>query len=132
MAKKDKTHAALKKDLDAIFSKYVRWYYADENGVVECYTCDSQKLVKEIQNGHFQSRTNTSTRWHLNNCRPQGVACNMFRQGEQLKFYRRLVADIGEQNVEEVIILSKSSVKYSKQDLKDLIKHYKQLLKEIL
>tara|TARA_R110000772_G_scaffold95135_5_gene193353 strand:- start:480 stop:650 length:171 start_codon:yes stop_codon:yes gene_type:complete len=56
----------------------------------------------------------------------------MFRQGEQLKFYRRLVADIGEQNVEEVIILSKSSVKYSKQDLKDLIKHYKQLLKEIL
>ena len=128
---KQKTHAALKKELDTIFSKYIRWYYADENGNVECYTCGIVKQVKQIQNGHFQSRRHTSTRWHLNNCRPQCVKCNMYSQGEQLLFYRRLCADIGEQNVDEVVRLSKSSIKYSKEDLKELIKHYKQLLKEI-
>ena len=34
-----KTHTKLKKELDKVFSQYVRYAYADDNGIVECYTC---------------------------------------------------------------------------------------------
>ena len=44
-----KTHAQLKKDLDKVFSQYVRWVNADDNGLVECYTCYVKKPVKEMQ-----------------------------------------------------------------------------------
>ena len=71
MAKKTKTHAKLKKELDKVFSQYIRWAYADDSGMVECYTCGVVKHIKEMHNGHFQSRKHTSTRWHENNCRPQ-------------------------------------------------------------
>ena len=132
MAKKAKTHAQLKKELDAVFSKYIRWYYADANGMVECYTCGQVKPVKEMQCGHFQSRRHTSTRWHENNCRPQDARCNMFAQGEQYLFGQKLKAEIGEEAVEEVIQLAHKSVKYSKADLEYLIDLYKEKLKDII
>lgn len=131
MARKAKTHAKLKKELDAVFSKYIRWYYADHTGCVECYTCGTTKPVKEMQNGHFQSRRHTSTRWEINNCRPQCVKCNMFSQGEQYLFGQKLKAEIGEEAVEEAIALSRKSVKYSKADLEYLIDLYKEKLKQV-
>ena len=130
MAKK--THAKLKKELDAVFSKYIRWNYADDKGIVECYTCNTRKPVKEMQNGHFQSRRHTATRWHLDNCRPQCVKCNMFSQGEQYLYGQRLEAEIGEDKVQDVIHLAHSTVKYSREDLEDLIAEYKERLKEII
>ncbi len=133
MARKAKTHAKLKKELDAVFSKYIRWYYADSNGVVECYTCGVQKPVKEMQAGHFQSRRHTSTRWDVEfgNVKPQCVKCNMFAQGEQYLFGQKLKAEIGELAVEDLIALSRKSVKYSKGDLEYLIDLYKQKLKDL-
>ena len=104
--KKNKTHAKLKKDLDKVFSQYIRWAFADHNGLVECYTCHVKKHVKEMQNGHMQSRKSTSTRWHENNCRPQCVKCNIYSEGEKIKFYRRLCSEIGDKAVEEIIQLS--------------------------
>jgi hypothetical protein len=128
---KPKTHAKLKKELDAVFSKYIRWYFADANGYVECYTCGQVKPVKQMQNGHFQSRRSTSTRFEINNCRPQCVKCNMFEQGQQYLFGQKLKAEIGAEAVEEIIALSRKSVKYSKADLEYLIDLYKQKLKDL-
>jgi len=132
MARKAKTHGQLKKELDAVFSKYIRWYYADDIGNVECYTCGVVKPVKEMQCGHFQSRRHTSTRWHEQNCKPQCVACNMFRQGEQYMFGQKLIADYGRETVDDLVKLSKSSLKYSKQELIELIKEYKEKLQNLI
>ena len=132
MAKKAKTHAKLKKELDAVFSKYIRWYYADANGYVECYTCGQVKPVKEMQAGHFQSRRHNSTRWEFNNVRPHDARCNMFAQGEQYLFGQKLKAEIGEEAVEAFVQLSHKSVKFSKADLEYLIDLYKEKLKAII
>lgn len=134
--KREKTHAQLKKELDKVFSQYIRNYYADDNGLVECYTCYNKKPVKEMQNGHFLSRKHTSTRWlhtkYITNCMPQCVACNMFRQGEQFIFGSRLVSEYGQDAVDELIRDSKKTVKMSKGDLLELIDFYKKKLKELL
>ena len=124
-----KTHAQLKKELDKVFSQSVRWAYADDNGMVECYTCGVVKHVKEMQNGHFQSRRHLSTRWHVDNCKPQCPKCNIFSEGEKWKFGKKLEAEIGVQAVEELVQLSYKSVKYSKSDLQYLIDKYKAILK---
>ena len=83
---KTKSVAKLKKELDNIFSKYIRLKYADKNGMVKCYTCSTIKHWKEIQNGHWIPRNNLATRFDEDNCRPQCVGCNMFNKGRPDEF----------------------------------------------
>ena len=68
---------------------------------------------------------------HENNCRPQCVKCNIYSEGEKIRFYRRLCSEIGEQQVDDIIQLSNKSVKYSKSDLQYLIEIYKDKLKNL-
>jgi hypothetical protein len=124
--------AKLVKKLDAIFSKYIRWYYADDNGYVECYTCGVHKHVKEMHNGHFQSRRHYSTRWNINNCRPQCPRCNLFAQGEQYIFGQKLINEIGEDAVNDIIALSKTTSKFAAYEYQELIDKYKNKLNKLM
>lgn len=87
---KAKTTSQLKKQLDAIFSRYVRQKHADQNGRVRCYTCGVIKDINEIQNGHFVSRSILSLRFDERNCRPQCVGCNIFGHGKVSTFGHKL------------------------------------------
>jgi Bacteriophage Lambda NinG protein len=108
---KPKTAAKLKKELDAIFSKYIRLKYSDENGNVACYTCGKVMHWKQIQNGHFISRQYLATRWHEDNCRPQCIGDNIFGNGKPLDFEERLKKDLGSQYVEDMKMLRHKSLK---------------------
>lgn len=87
---KPKTAAQLKKDLDGIFSKYIRLSYADKDGMVICYTCLKKFFWRQIQNGHFIRRQYLATRFDKRNCRPQCVGCNIFGDGKTVEFAARL------------------------------------------
>tara|TARA_R100001509_G_scaffold80362_1_gene45200 strand:- start:11544 stop:11927 length:384 start_codon:yes stop_codon:yes gene_type:complete len=126
------TKKKLSKKLDVIFSKYIRWYYADANGYVECYTCGVTKPVKEMQAGHFQSRRHYATRWHTNNCRVQCQKCNIWEQGQQFIFGNKLKAEIGDVKFNELIQLSNSTAKYTQQDYEDMIAYYKKELNKLM
>jgi len=78
---KSKSLAKLKKELDRVFSLFIRQKYANEDGMVKCYTCSTVKHWKEMQNGHWIPRNNLATRFHEDNCRVQCVGCNMFQKG---------------------------------------------------
>jgi hypothetical protein len=43
-------------------------------------------IGRKLQNGHFMSRANYSTRWDEDNCQVQCMGCNVFKQGEQYKY----------------------------------------------
>ena len=126
------TKKKLSKKLDVIFSKYIRWYYADANGYVECYTCGITKPVKEMQCGHFQSRRHYATRWHTDNCKPQCVKCNMFMQGNIWVYGNKLKAEIGDVKFNKLIQLSNSTVKYTQQDYLDMLEYYKKELNNLM
>ncbi len=87
---KRKTATQLKKILDAIFSKFIRQKYANQEGMADCYTCGQRKLVKELQNGHFVSRSYLATRYDERNCRPQCAGCNIWGGGRTVEFARKL------------------------------------------
>ena len=95
---KKKTTSQLKKELDKVFSEYIRKKYA-KNEKVKCYTCGIEKHWKEIQNGHFISRSYLATRFSEENCRPQCVGCNLFGGGRIAVFASKLETELGEGTV---------------------------------
>lgn len=90
-----KTLAQLKKELDRVFSLYIREKYPKR-----CYTCGKRGVT--LQCGHFVSRQYLATRWDENNCRPQCVGCNMFGNGKPLDFEENLKKELGDETVEKM------------------------------
>ena len=128
-----KTISKLKKELDKYFSLFIRLRDADCLGMVECFTCGNFKYYKAgMQNGHFQSRSNLNTRFDEENCQPQCVGCNMFKQGEQFKFATNLDAKYGEGKAVELQIKSKQIVKFTRVDYEDKISYYKDAVDKLL
>ena len=123
---KKKTTSQLKKELDKVFSIYIRQKYA-KDGLVECYTCGKRGEWRYLQCGHFVSRSHTATRWSEDNCRPQCVGCNVFGGGKVASFATNLDKELGEGTVARLYKEAQKIVKdypYEKQ-----IEHYKKLIK---
>ena len=115
------------KELDSVFSQYIRLRYAKKE-IAECVTCGKKDHWKKLQNGHFMSRSNYSTRWDEDNCQVQCMGCNVFKQGEQYKYSLYL----GNKLSEELYIKSKQIVKFADVELIDMIDYYKQQVNVLL
>lgn len=118
---KDYTTGKLKKQLDVIFSKYIRAKYPKY-----CYTCGRPN--DKLQCGHFVPRQYLATRWSEDNCRPQCVGCNIWGRGQLLDFEENLINELGKKKVED---LKKSRHKVLKLDREwyiDKIAYYANLL----
>ncbi len=123
MTKKKKTLAQLKKMADKVFSTWVRMQGAiDFNN--SCYTCYKPYKVKELQAGHFVSRTHLNTRWEPRNVKPQCFACNVWKRGEGARFAKHLIQEYGPSIIEE-LDMQRSVIKQMKRaDYEDLINEY--------
>ena len=95
--KKVKTVSKLKKELDAIFSKFIR---ARDRG--QCYTCPKKDDPKNMQNGHFVPRQYLAIRYSEINCHCQCYACNMLYNGQPSLYALNLVRDYGEGIIESL------------------------------
>ena len=121
-----KTISKLKKELDKWFSLFIRLRSCNEFGMVQCFTCGCVKHYKKgIQNGHFQSRHFMTTRYDEENCQPQCIGCNMFKQGEQFKFALGLDTKYGEGTAEELQVLARRITKFTRVDYEEKISYYK-------
>lgn len=132
--KKQKSLSKLKKEADAIYSKYIRQKYS-KNGLVMCVSCGSWKPIKEMQNGHYVSRSYLSTRFYNKNCHPQCYACNICRSGNMDEYSLWLIGTYGEGILEELNRKKWEQVKYTKEDYLKMIERYKKkikILKEII
>ena len=129
---KEKTHKQLKKDLDAIYSKYIRLSSAyNKEGMVKCYTCDNVKHWKSMDCGHYISRRILSSRYYDTNCHPQCKGCNIFKEGNKPAYAIALIKEYGKDVLEELDSLSHILIKYDKNKLKTMIEFYKKKFKEI-
>jgi|TARA_R100000479_G_C6324654_1_gene179109 5-methylcytosine-specific restriction endonuclease McrA len=126
-----KTISKLKKDLDKVFSLYIRLRYASKDGIVKCFTCDKTAHYKKMHAGHFMSRKHHATRWNEDNVQVQCPKCNLFGQGEQYAFGKLLDIRIGDGKAEELQELSRTTVKYMRFEYEDMIKHYKEKVNAI-
>ena len=130
------TISKLKKKLDSVFSLFVRNKYAirkkyARSGSVACFTCGAVKPVSEMQNGHYVSRVYLATRFDEENCRPQCIGCNIFKNGNLDEFAIRLERE--KKGTLECLNQKKyKQVKYSTVWYRDTIEHYKKELQNLL
>mgnify|MGYP002638050168 CR=1 FL=1 len=126
MATKKPTRSKLVKKLDTVFSLWVRQSNADKNNMCTCVTCQKQFHWKEIQAGHFMSRKHYSIRWDERNVKPQCVACNVYRAGEQYIYSLYLGNNLSEQLLKE----SRELRKFTNNELEEMISDYSEKLKK--
>lgn len=122
-------------DLDILFSQQVRLMYADDYGMVQCYTCPTIRNWKHMQNGHYISRAHMPTRYEVKNCRPQCEECNVHKDGNLIVFAERLEEE--EPGIVELLKqLSREVQDYSREELKYMIgettRKVKNLMKKII
>ena len=65
---KKKSRSRLVKDLDSLFSIYIRLRDSDKDGMVTCPLCKNKIHWKEAQNMHFITRGCYALRRDANNC----------------------------------------------------------------
>ncbi|MBC8475089.1 MAG: recombination protein NinG [Bacteroidetes bacterium] len=128
-----KTISKLKKELDTIFSVFIRLREANEYGYCQCFTCGVVRHYKDgMQNGHFQSRKHLSTRFSEDgNCEVQCVSCNIFGSGQQWKFGMNLDAKYGEGRAVELEFLARTTLKISRAEYEEKISYYKNLVENL-
>lgn len=122
--KRTKTQAQLKKELDRVFSLFIRAKHPKE-----CYTCSA--TGKTLQNGHFVSRNYLATRFDEQNCRPQCVGCNLFGNGKPLDFEEHLIREIGLQNVQALKKRRHKITIYSRDWYQERIAYYSEALEKL-
>jgi hypothetical protein len=115
----------LVKKLDQVFSLWVRQREADFNGYNSCFTCGVTKPWKELQAGHYVSRSHKSTRFHERNVWPQCVGCNIFKHGAMDSYALALQRKYGASILEELNGLKHLSKSFTVQELQSLIDKYK-------
>lgn len=107
-------------DLDILFSQQIRLTYADEHGMVQCFTCPAIKHWTQMDCGHFISRAKMPTRFSVKNCRPQCKDCNQHNDGEEKVFAERLEAE--ESGIVEILREQSREIQdYSREELKFMI-----------
>jgi hypothetical protein len=133
MAKKQKTISKLKKELDKIFSLYIRLREATPEGLVKCFTCDKISHYKlGIHAGHFMSRSRLATRWHdSGNVMPQCYRCNIHLSGNQYIYGLKLDERYGDGTAKKIEKLSRDTVKMMRCDYEEMIEDYKERLKKL-
>jgi hypothetical protein len=76
------------------------------------------------------SRARYATRWNEDNCRPQCYGCNVMQQGRQYDFGLNLDRE-REGLADEMHQLSLTTVKFATWELEEMLKHYREKVKEL-
>jgi len=119
------------KKVDTVFSQYIRLRATDYRGFGQCYTCHATRHWSEVDAGHFMSRACMSTRFDEMNVQFQCKRCNGFRSGEQYLFSKHLDEQYGEGTAEALLIASKKTRKFTRDELEQMYHHYKRRVDEL-
>jgi hypothetical protein len=111
-------------EADLVFSRWVRQFWANREGLVKCYTCEVILPWKSMQCGHFASRSQLWARFNENNARPQCPTCNVTKRGNLEVYENRLIAEIGKEGVDKLKQTS-LGLKVDKSYLEAVIEKYK-------
>ena len=104
---------------------------ADEWGFCRCVTCGKRQHWKELQGGHFISRTYSKWKLVEENIHPQCVACNRFgyRVADDYTIY--MIDTYGEDTVRHMVASKREVVKWNRAELDELKAHLRKRVREL-
>jgi hypothetical protein len=126
MANNIKTNSDWMKEAQKVFNQYIR--LRDKNQT--CISCDS-KLGSKYDAGHFYSMGgHKAVTFDEDNVHAQCVACNQFKSGNLINYREGLIKRIGEAKLNDLSQRANQTRKYTNDELQELIKTYKQKIKD--
>jgi len=126
--KKTKTRSQLVKELDAVFSLFIR-LRDDGKG---CVTCGEKKPYKEMQNCHFYSRGRYPTRWDETNCHSGCYRCNVLLKGNYISYTKYMIDTYGREYVDELEFKSLNGDKIQTPVIREKIEYYREKVQKML
>lgn len=82
------------KELDTVFSQYIRLHQLNQLGYNVCYTCGRRLGYSNAQACHFINRRYLGTRWDEDNVKVGCNHCNVTLNGNLNQFAARLRAEV--------------------------------------
>lgn len=121
-----------KKKVWNLFSVAIRLRDSNEKGVCTCISCPRQGyyLNENIQAGHFQSRRFSSTLFDWENVNGQCQYCNIFLQGNQWDYGRKLDEKFGEGTADKLCNKRLDTFKIDRIYLEDIERECLELIAE--
>jgi hypothetical protein len=125
---KDKSLSVLIKELDDVFSKYIR-RKDSVNGKVKCFICGVWIPMSTADNMHYIDRDQMTTRYDEMNCHEGCQQCNRFDPYHKERYCKKMIFTYGFDAVIALEQKSRSLAKFTRYDLLELIQEYKTKLK---
>lgn len=119
------TKNELMKLAQVVFNKFIRLRDKEEN----CISCDTPMKGRKGDASHYYATTYTYLRFNEDNVHLSCVTCNQFKHGNLLEYTPRLINKIGEYRVQWLHHNRHNKLELSNDDLRDLIKLYKEKIK---
>ncbi len=131
MQRKEKRESlpSLKKQLDTVFSTFIRQRDSNDNGIGTCVTCGRTGRWQDMDCGHYQPRQDLNTRWTEHNCHLQCKPCNGFRGGEAEKMAAYIDKTYGKHTALALQAKAKVKCRLDRHKLKLWITHYTNQIK---
>lgn len=119
----DESVSILKKDLDVIFSQWLRLSNADDSGFCSCFICGESLPYSEMQAGHFIKRGNSLLRFDERNVKVNCRTCNELKDGNLVEYAAKLEEERA--GITEILFEEANLVyKFTRYELKQMIADY--------
>jgi hypothetical protein len=116
----------LVKAAQLVFNKYIRERDKDEL----CISC--KQKPKKVNAGHFWNANNHwNVRFDEDNVHVQCERCNSYLSGNLLEYRTNLLTKIGAERFNQLEARARVTRKFTKDELKELIKKYKEKYKQL-
>jgi hypothetical protein len=111
-----------------VFNKYIR--ERDKNKNETCISCKT--IPKKSNAGHFWNANNHwNVRFDEDNVHLQCERCNSFLSGNLIEYRANLITKIGAERFSQLEAKARVTRKFTKDELKEIIKKYKQKIKDM-
>ena len=97
-----------------------------------CYTCGRVHPITKLDAGHFIPGRRNSILFDTQGIHAQCTYCNKMRQGAPFEYLDRMLIDYGQEVVDELRRVDKSTRKYTIPELKELEEEFKRKTAELL
>ena len=120
------THSDYLKMTQTVVNAYVRLRDINKG----CITCGTDLRGRKFDAGHFFSvGAYPNIRFNLDNIHGQCVPCNQHKHGNNAEYFIKLPKRIGLDRFNVLLEIRHKAIKYSVEELKELIKEYKLKIK---
>lgn len=131
---RQKSRATLIRELDNVFSKYIRMRDSKDYGFkyFKCPTCGRILPFEEADNSHYYGRTHMNTRFDEENCWAECRYDNRFNASHLIQYGEWLRKKIGEQRYTLLRVKAGTPKKWECWELEQMIKLYKAKTEQLI